>query len=89
MPRMAEIKTDLAHSTVTHKLPYPAEGGKRKGWWERSRTGFRDTYSFDTLMEDAVAMIKLHLPQIEEWQARELAFDLQIGTRESRFWVQR
>lgn len=40
-------------------------------------------------MDDAVAMIKLHLPQIEERQARELAYDLQVGTRESRYWVSR
>ena len=80
---------DQVQPAVTHKLPYPTGGGKRKGWWERSRTGFRDTYDFNVLMDDAVAMIKLHLPLIEEWQARELAYDLQIGTHESKYWVSR
>lgn len=74
---------DQVPPTVTHCLPGAGKRGRGP------RTGFKDTYSFDTLMDDAVAMVMLHLPQIEEWQARELACDLQVGTRESRYWVSR
>lgn len=71
---------------VTHRLG-PTEGKKSRG--RGRRTGFRNTYDFEVLMADAVEMIKAHLPQIEQWQAEELAFDLQVGTRESGYWIQR
>lgn len=48
-------------------------------------TGFRNTYRCETLVEDMSAMIKQHLPQVEDWQAKELSGCLLLGVIRSSY----
>lgn len=70
-----------------HSIPRQPGEPKRNG--RQGPTGFRDTYRLEQLIEDGVLMVKLHLPGIEEFQARELTEDMVRGVMESRYLVQR
>lgn len=66
-----------------YKITYKLDGAGKKG--RGKRTGFRDTHDYQVLIQDAAAMIKLHLPGIEQFQADELARDLVMGVIESKY----
>lgn len=71
------------HHRQSHEVTHQLEDAGKKG--RGQRVGFRNTYNYEVLLEDAAAIIKLHLPAIDDWQANELAYDLVLGVVESKY----